>query len=146
MELTWKYLCWSLFLIKFNATLLKRDFNTGVLVWILENFWRTSVDNWLCNLNTTLQQTTLQKPLPNIAKQQQQEEEIYNIGQMVGDKFTKLGKIGFSLECFTADFLRFFTEKHQNLAFEWTAGYSPSRFLLSFNQWNKSTLKLKKSW
>ena len=50
----------------------------------------------------------------------------YNLGQRVGDKVTKLSKIGFSMECFTADFLRFFTEKRQNLAFGWTAGYFPS--------------------
>ena len=30
------------------------------------------------------------------------------------------------MECFTADFLRFFTDKRQNLALGWTAGYSPS--------------------
>ena len=30
------------------------------------------------------------------------------------------------MECFTADFLQFFTKKRQKLAFEWTAGYSPS--------------------
>ena len=30
------------------------------------------------------------------------------------------------MECFTANFLRFFTEKRQNLAFGWTAGYLPS--------------------
>ena len=41
----------------------------------------------------------------------------YNLGQNVGDKFTKLSEIGFSMECFTADFLRFFTEKRQNLTF-----------------------------
>ena len=28
-----------------------------------------------------------------------------NLGQKVGDKLTKLSKIGFSMECFTADFL-----------------------------------------
>ena len=38
----------------------------------------------------------------------------------------KLSKIGFSMECFTADSLRFFTKARQNLAFGWTAGYSPS--------------------
>ena len=37
--------------------------------------------------------------------------------QKVVDKFTKLSKIGFSVEYFTVDFLRFFTKKHQNLAF-----------------------------
>ena len=51
---------------------------------------------------------------------------IYNLWQMVGDKFTKLSKIGFSMECFTADFLQFLNKKHQNLAYGWTAGYSPS--------------------
>ena len=44
----------------------------------------------------------------------------------VGDKFTKFSKIGFSMKCFKADFLQFFTEKRQNLASAWTAGYSPS--------------------
>ena len=50
----------------------------------------------------------------------------YNPGQKVGDKFIKLSKIGFSMACFTTDFLQFFSKKHQNLAFGWTAGYSPS--------------------
>ena len=46
-------------------------------------------------------------------------EEIgsYNLGQKVGDKFIKLSKIGFSMECFTADFLQFFNKKRQNLTF-----------------------------
>ena len=30
------------------------------------------------------------------------------------------------MECFTADYLQFFTEKHQNLAVGWPTGYSPS--------------------
>ena len=30
------------------------------------------------------------------------------------------------MECFTADILQCFTKKRQNLAFGWTAGYSPS--------------------
>ena len=47
----------------------------------------------------------------------------YNLGQKVGDKFTKLSEISFSLECFTDDVLQFFTKKRQNLE---TAGYSPS--------------------
>ena len=38
----------------------------------------------------------------------------------------KLSKIGFPMECFTADILQSFTEKRQNLAFGWTTGYSPS--------------------
>ena len=55
----------------------------------------------------------------------------YNLGQGVGDKLTKLSKIGFSMECFTADFLQFFTKKCQYLAFGWTAGYSPSNSSIS---------------
>ena len=47
--------------------------------------------------------------------------EYYNLGQMAGDKLANLSKTGFSIECLTADFLQFFTEKHQNLA-----GYSTS--------------------
>ena len=56
---------------------------------------------------------------------------LHNLGQKVGDKFTKLSRIGFSVECFAADFLRFFTEKHQNLASGWMAGYSPSNLGIS---------------
>ena len=50
---------------------------------------------------------------------------MYNLGQNVGDKFTKLGKKTFSMECFTADFLQFFNKKYQILTFGWTGGYSP---------------------
>ena len=53
--------------------------------------------------------------------------QVYNLGQRVGDKLTKLSKIHFSMECSTADFLGFFTKKRQNLVFDWTAGYSPSK-------------------
>ena len=39
---TWKHLCWSLSLIKLldwrPATLLKEDSNTGVFLWIMQNF------------------------------------------------------------------------------------------------------------
>ena len=49
---------------------------------------------------------------------------MYSLGQKVGDKLTKLSKIGFSMELFTADILQFFNEKSQNLTFGWTAGYS----------------------
>ena len=44
-----------------------------------------------------------------------QNENSYNLVQNVADKFTKLSKRGFSMDCFTADFLRLFTEKCQNL-------------------------------
>ena len=45
----------------------------------------------------------------------------YNLGQKVWDKFMKLSKTSFSMKCFTADILWFFTEKCQNLAFWWLA-------------------------
>ena len=44
----------------------------------------------------------------------------------VVNKFTKLSKIGFCMECFTAGFLCVFHKKHQNLAFGYLARYSPS--------------------
>ena len=56
---------------------------------------------------------------------------VYNLGQRVGDKLTKLSKVGFPMECFTADFLRFFTEKCQNLAFGQMSGYSTSNSSIS---------------
>ena len=59
------------------------------------------------------------------------ELQSWNLGQKVGDKFTKLSKIGFSMECFTDDFLQFFNKKRQNLAFGWTAGYLPSKASIS---------------
>ena len=49
----WKHLCWGLVLIKLQvfrpATLLKRDYNTGVFLWIQSNFqeclfWRISTN------------------------------------------------------------------------------------------------------
>ena len=49
----------------------------------------------------------------------------------VGDKFTKLSKIGFSMVSFTADFLQFVAKKRQNLTFGSTAGYSPSNPIIS---------------
>ena len=49
-----------------------------------------------------------------------------SLGRGVGDQSTKLSKLDFSLECFTADFLQFFTKNRQNLALGWAAGCSPS--------------------
>ena len=49
-----------------------------------------------------------------------------NLGRKVADNFTKLSKISFSMEYFTAEFLQLFTEKRQSLAFGWPAGYSKS--------------------
>ena len=40
----------------------------------------------------------------------------YNLRQKVREKLTKLSKIRFSMECFTADFWQIFTKKRQNLA------------------------------
>ena len=81
-----------------------------------------------------------------------------SLGQKIGDKLMKWSEIGFSVECFTADFLQLFTKKRQSLAFGWTAGYSPSNlsisgiFLLfrhlSFlcNVWFSQILELCKVW
>ena len=46
------------------------------------------------------------------------------------------------MECFTADFLRCFTEKRQNMAFGWSDGYSPlnrsiSQILLKFSNFRR---------
>ena len=54
-----------------------------------------------------------------------------HIGLKVGDKFTKLRRIDFSTECFTADFFQFFTKKRQNFAFGWMAEYSLSNLSIS---------------
>ena len=45
------------------------------------------------------------------------ESPLYNLGQKVGDKFTKLSKIGFFMECFTADFLQFLSKNVKILLF-----------------------------
>ena len=63
---------------------------------------------------------------------------VNNLGQKVGDKLTKLRKVGFSMECFAADILQFFTQKCQNLAFGRTAGYSPSNPSISAIFWKFS--------
>ena len=41
-------------------------------------------------------------------------EKIYNYGQKVVDKFKKLSKIVFSMECFAADFLWLASENFKN--------------------------------
>ena len=58
-------MCWSLFQAFTSATLLKRDSNTGVFLWILRNFlgylsWRTSPNGWcrkIIDKNLTLKLT-----------------------------------------------------------------------------------------
>ena len=77
---------------------------------------------WSCEI--TWQTKTIITPLA-----------MYNLGQRVADKLTKLSKVGFSMECFTADFLRFFTEKCHNLAFDWMSGYSTSNSSISAIFW-----------
>ena len=61
---TWKHVCWSLFLIKLPdfrpATSLERDSNTGVFLWILQNFqehlfWKTSTCGCFYKLQKFLQ-------------------------------------------------------------------------------------------
>ena len=61
--------------------------------------------------------------------------KMYNLGQKVRHKLMKLNKIGFSMECFKADFLPFFTKKSQNLALGWTAAYSLSNPRISGIFW-----------
>ena len=46
---------------------------------------------------------------------------LYNLGQKDVAKLTKLSKIEFSMECFTADFFARFCQKRQALAFEGSA-------------------------
>ena len=41
-------------------------------------------------------------------------EKTYSYGQKVVDKFTKLSKIGFSMECFAAEFLWLASENFKN--------------------------------
>ena len=41
-------------------------------------------------------------------------EKTYSYGKNVVDKFTKLSKIDFSVECFEADFLRLTSENVKN--------------------------------
>ena len=60
------------------------------------------------------------------------QKSTHNLGQKVEDKLMKLSKKGSSMECFTADFLQFFTKKYQNLFFGWTAGYIKSKHFRDF--------------
>ena len=72
-----------------------------------------------------------------------------NLGQKVGDKLTKLSKIGFSMEWFKADFLQFFTKnvkiwlfvgrlgtRHQIQAFQGFSGNAlkPQKWSVFFQQ------------
>ena len=55
-----------------------------------------------------------------------------NLGQNIVDKLRKLSKKVFHMKCFTADILRCFTAKQQNLTFGWLAEYSPSNPSMSW--------------
>ena len=55
----------------------------------------------------------------------------YNLEQKIGGKFTKLCKIGFSMECFTADLLQFFCQKTSKFCFwvdGWVLAIKPKNF------------------
>ena len=41
----------------------------------------------------------------------------YNLGQKVGDNFKKLNKLGFSMECFTSNFVKNFYKKLPKFCF-----------------------------
>ena len=74
-------------------------------------FFRTWIEGYRASKNINFQTTILDKIL---------------------DKFSKLSIIGFLWDGFTAAILRFFTEKRQNVAFRWPAGYFPSNPSLSW--------------
>ena len=62
---------------------------------------------------------------------------------MFVDIFMKLSKIGFSMECFAAVYLHFFTGKRQSVAFVRPVGYLPSnrsisRIFLTFSNFQRS--------
>ena len=56
---------------------------------------------------------------------------FYILGRKAGDKFTKLSKIGFSMECFTADFFAIFYRKTSKFGFwvdSWVLAIKSKRF------------------
>ena len=59
---------------------------------------------------------TLQRALRAYVLTYQRVLPAYNLEKKAGNKFTKLSKIGFSMERFTANFLQFSSQKSQNLA------------------------------
>ena len=60
--------------------------------------------------------------LPEVYSEHCQPSKMDNLGQRVGDKLTKLSKIGFSMECFTADFFAIFFQKKSKFGF-WLGGW-----------------------
>ena len=59
-------------------------------------------------------QESSENSLKNILKQ-----SCHNLEQKVGDKFTKVSKTDFSMECFTADFMQCFISKYVKI---WLSG------------------------
>ena len=49
-------------------------------------------------------------------------DKFYNHGQNIEEKFKELSKIGFSLECFTADFWHFSSTIVETSLLGWVAG------------------------
>ena len=127
MILKGKHLCWNLFLIKLqawrSAVLFKKRLHYCCFPANITKFLRTAFCmehlRWLflkmvqflrncisirgiCTKefirNSRLCFNSLRRDLYR---------RIYNFGQVVGDTFTKLSKIGFSMDCFTADFCDF---------------------------------------
>ena len=101
-----------------------------MMVKVVRHLPKSEADVLMClqpftekHLFTSISFTKVAGPLP---KKTFFAKHVCNLGQKVGDKFTKLSKTDFSIECFTADFLQFFTKKSQNLAFGWTTGNWPS--------------------
>ena len=55
----------------------------------------------------------------------------HNLGQKIGDKFIKLSKKGFSMECVTADFFTIFYQDTSNFGFRvdgWVLAIKPKHF------------------
>ena len=61
----------------------------------------------------------------------------YNLGQGVGDKLTNLSKIGFSIECFTADFFAIFYQKVSKIGF-WVDGWVLAAIFFKFPNFLRS--------
>ena len=76
----------------------------------MENFIFCAVTRIRSNLEARFLQESLKDSLKNILKR-----SYHNLQQKVGGKFTKLSKIGFSMECPRADFMQFFTKIHAKI-------------------------------
>ena len=166
MILKGKHLCWSLFLIKLqawrSAVLFKKRLHYCCFPANIIKFLRTAFCmehlRWLflkmveflrncISIRGICTKEFIRNPrLCFNSLRRDLYRGIYNLGQVLGDTFTKLSKKGFSMDCFTADFLRLFTKNGQNLALLWAPGYSPSNpgiseIFKSFgNSWGNSNI------